>query len=132
MSKVIKEIIIMLLICLVTMLVLAILLYRYIPNRKVVPEVTTYVATEDVQTLLEDDVDSDEGKDDILLTYEVTSSDLKNYQATEDYVPGKANPFGPYNAEEAKPDGNSSSTDSTNTLESGTVPSVYSDKSGTK
>ena len=134
MSKVIKEIIIMLLICLVTMLVLAILLYRYIPNRKVVPEVTTYVATEDVQTLLADDVDSDEGKDDILLTYEVTSADLKNYQATEDYVPGKANPFGAYKAgtEEEKPDGDSSSTNSTNTLESGTVPSVYSDKSGTK
>ena len=34
MAKVIKEIIIMLVICLLTMLVLAIALYRYIPNRK--------------------------------------------------------------------------------------------------
>ena len=54
MAKVIKEIIIMLVICLLTMLVLAIALYRYIPNRKAVPEVVTYTASEDVQDLLED------------------------------------------------------------------------------
>ena len=39
MAKVIKEIIIMLLICLISMLVLAVVLYDYIPNRKVVAEI---------------------------------------------------------------------------------------------
>ena len=93
MAKAIKEIIIMLLICLVTMLILAIVLYKYIPNRKVVPEVVTYTATEDVQDLLNDNIDTKSDSDNVILTYEVTSSDLKNYQSTNTYVPGKSNPF---------------------------------------
>ena len=93
MAKAIKEIIIMLLICLVTMLILAIVLYKYIPNRKVVPEVVTYAATEEVQDLLNDNIDTKSNSDNVILTYEVTSSDLKNYQSTNTYVPGKSNPF---------------------------------------
>ena len=93
MAKAIKEIIIMLLICLVTMLILAIVLYKYIPNRKVVPEVVTYTATEDVQDLLNDNIDTKSDSDNVILTYELTSSDLKNYQSTNTYVPGKSNPF---------------------------------------
>ena len=93
MAKAIKEIIIMLLICLVAMLILAIVLYKYIPNRKVVPEVVTYAATEEVQDLLNDNIDTKSDSDNVILTYEVTSSDLKNYQSTNTYVPGKSNPF---------------------------------------
>ena len=65
MTKVIKEIIIMLLICLLTMLVLAIALYKYIPNRKIVPEVVKYTASEEVQDLLEDNIDSKSDTDNI-------------------------------------------------------------------
>ena len=95
-TKVIKEIIIMLVVCLLTMLVLAIALYQYIPSKKIVPEISTYTASEDVQDLLEDDIDSRTNKDKVILTYEVTSSDLNNYQTTKDYVPGKSNPFSAY------------------------------------
>ena len=95
MAKVIKEIIIMLVICLLTMLVLAIALYRYIPNRKAVPEVVTYTASEDVQDLLEDNIDTKSDQDNVILTYEVTASDLSGYQSTNTYVPGKSNPFAP-------------------------------------
>ena len=91
MAKVIKEIIIMLVICLLTMLVLAIALYRYIPNRKAVPEVVTYTASEDVQDLLEDNIDTKSDQDNVILTYEVTASDLSGYQSTNTYVPGKSN-----------------------------------------
>ncbi len=87
MAKVIKEIIIMLVICLLTMLVLAIALYRYIPNRKAVPEVVTYTASEDVQDLLEDNIDTKSDQDNVILTYEVTASDLSGYQSTNTYVP---------------------------------------------
>ncbi len=140
MNKIIKEIIIMLLICLATMLLLAIILYKYIPNRKSVPEVTTYVASDEIQEMLDDNVDSKDEENEVILTYEVTASDLNNYQATEDYVPGKANPFGAYTGKTTEeqnlnPDGNSDDNTNnkpTNTLENGTVPSVYSDKSGTK
>ena len=95
MAKVIKEIIIMFVICLLTMLVLAIALYRYIPNRKAVPEVVTYTASEDVQDLLEDNIDTKSDQDNVILTYEVTASDLSGYQSTNTYIPGKSNPFAP-------------------------------------
>lgn len=91
MAKVIKEIIIILLICLVSMLIFAILLYDYIPNRKIVAEVSQYQASPEVETLLADNIDSKENE--IVLTYEVTSKDLNNYEAKNEYVKGKANPF---------------------------------------
>ena len=91
MSKVIKEIIIMLLVCLVVMLLFAVIFYEYIPNRKIVPEVAEYKASEKVKELLADDVDK--RNDTIVKTFEVTSADLNNYKITNEYVPGKANPF---------------------------------------
>ena len=91
MARVIKEIIIMLLICLITMLILAVVLYDYIPNRKVVAEVSTYTTSQEIETQLSDDIDSEEKE--VVLTYEVTSADLSSYEVTNEYVPGKANPF---------------------------------------
>ena len=94
MTKVIKEIIIMLLICLISMLILAVTLYDYIPNRKVVAKITKYNTSEEIQAQLADDIDSEEKE--VILTYEVTSSDLSAYEVTNEYVPGKANPFSDY------------------------------------
>lgn len=111
MAKVIKEIIIMLVICLLTMLVLAIALYRYIPNRKAVPEVVIYTASEDVQDLLEDNIDTKSDQDNVILTYEVTASDLSGYQSTNTYVPGKSNPFAPASSS-VSTDGGSDSNNS--------------------
>ena len=91
MSKVFKEIMIMLLTCLVGILLFAVIFYEYIPNRKVVPEVTQYAASEQVKEAMADDID--QRNDQVVLTYKVTSSDLTNYKVTKDYVPGKANPF---------------------------------------
>ncbi len=93
MAKTIKEIIIMLLACLVAMLTLAIILYKYIPSKKIVPEVSTYEASEQVQDLLDDNIDSKTEEDKVLATYEVTKSDLSGYQKSNDYIPGKSNPF---------------------------------------
>ena len=68
----------MLLVCLVTMLVLAISLYKLIPNRKIVPEVVTYKASEEIQDLLEDNIDQkDNQTSQNIATYEVTASELK-------------------------------------------------------
>ena len=129
MSKVIKEIIIMLLICLVVMLLFAVIFYEYIPNRKIVPEVVQYQATEEVKQQLADDIDQD-NDDKIVLTYEVTSSDLYNYEVTNDYVPGKAAPFAvivdePEETEETdnttnSTNGSSTTTDTTKTSSSKT------------
>ena len=84
MTKVIKEIIIMLLVCLVAMLVLAIALYQYIPGKKVVPVISKYQASEQVQDLLEDNIDQKNDKDRVILTYEVTKGELSEYQVTND------------------------------------------------
>ena len=94
MTKAIKEIIIMLLICLVVMLGLAIALYKYIPSKKNIPEIAKYVVSEQVQDLLEDNIDQKSDKDRVILTYEVTKGELSGYQITNDYIPGKSNPFG--------------------------------------
>ena len=69
-KKIFKEIIIMLLVCLVTMLVFAIVLYNFIPNRKTVAEVTEYSPSESIQTLLEDNIDSND-RSEVILSYEV-------------------------------------------------------------
>ncbi len=91
MAKVIKEIIIMLLVCLVGILLYAVAFYKFIPNRKVVAEVRQYKASEQITEQLSDNVE--ERDDKIIKTYEVTSTDLNNYQVKDKYVPGKANPF---------------------------------------
>ena len=112
MAKVIKEIIIMLLVCLLTMLVLAIALYRFIPNRKVVPEVVTYTASEEIQDLLDDNIDKKSDANDVISTYEVTASDLSGYQTTNVYVPGKSNPFAETNTSTSTSDGTSGENNS--------------------
>ena len=94
--KFIKEVIIMLLVCLIGMLAFAVVFYEYIPSRKIVAEVSNYQQSDTVKALLADNVDST--TNDVILTfqegdYEVTSADLNNYEITNDYVPGKANPF---------------------------------------
>ena len=139
MTKAIKEIIIMLLVCLATMLILAIVLYKYIPSKKQVPEIAKYVATEQVQDLLEDNVDQKKDEDRIIYTYEVTKGDLAGYQTTKDYVPGKTNPFAAYTAQ---PDGEITQTpassgenqasepSSTEQNTAVTNPSVYQNTSG--
>ena len=146
MAKVIKEIIIMLVICLLTMLVLAIALYRYIPNRKAVPEVVTYTGSEDVQDLLEDNIDTKSDQDNVILTYEVTASDLSGYQSTNTYIPGKSNPFAPASSSvstDGGSDSNNSGDNNGNIENNGTsqknpnqstestAPSIYNGK-GTK
>ena len=109
MAKIIKEIIIMLLVCLAGMLLFAVILYEYIPNRKVVPEVSLYSAPEQIKEMIADDIDK--RNEQIIKTFEVTSSDLTNYKITNDYVAGKSNPFG---AGKHNPDSESSTKKNAN------------------
>ena len=94
-EKVIKEMIIILLICLAIILILGVLLYEYVPSNKIIPDAVSYTTPEAVQEELSksEDVENDE----IILTYSVDSTDLDNYERINTYVPGKPNPFSPYN-----------------------------------
>ena len=112
-KSVIKELIIVLLLCLAIVLILGILFYEYIPISKEVPEEVNYSISDDVQQKL-DEIDEnlrDEKHDeDNPVTDSVTSTDLNNYERVKDYRPGKANPFGPYETTATDPSGSGSST----------------------
>ena len=81
----------MLLTCLAGMLLFAVIFYEFIPNKKVVPEIAKYNASEKIKELISDDIDK--RNETIIKTFEVTSSDLTNYKIANDYVAGKSNPF---------------------------------------
>jgi len=97
-KTIIKEIIIMLLLCLAILVVLGILLYDYVPMTKTIPNPVSYTTPDNVKKELADAVGVDESQ--IIMTYEVDSTDLNNYKKTQDYKPGKANPFSSYETSE--------------------------------
>ena len=141
MAKVIKEIIIMLLICLLTMFIFAIALYKFIPNKKAIPEIQEYVADSDIKDLLEDDIKNRSSDENIILTYEVTKNDLAGYQKTYTYVPGKANPFAPVSEDPETnattnttntTGGSSTSSNTSTTTNSSTSTNSLLDDDGTK
>ena len=84
-KNIIKEIIIVLL------LILGILLYEYVPNNKIIPQQVSYTTPENVKEELSTSENVDDSQ--VIMTYEVTATDLTNYKKTKDYVSGKKNPF---------------------------------------
>ena len=106
-----KEIIIGLLLCLAILLVLAVMMYSFIPNNKVIPEPIKYSAPQEVKKVL-DEAATDSSQ--VILTYEVNSSDLSLAQRTNDYNPGKVNPFSSYQVQQTTPtEGGNSNTGGT-------------------
>ena len=92
MAKVIiRETIISLLVCLAILLILSVALYNYIPANKVVPESVEYTPSTEIKNQLNAEVEDNSSE--ILMTYEITASDLDNFEKTNEYNPGKANPF---------------------------------------
>ena len=124
-KKVIKEIIIMLLLCLAIILILGVLLYEYVPSNKIIPDEVSYTTPTAVQEELSksEDVESDE----VILTYSVDSTDLDNYERINTYVPGKPNPFSSYETSGEDTNQSGSSTGSSN---SGTSTSTGTNNSG--
>lgn len=130
MPKFIKEIIIILLVILVSMLIFAVLLYDYIPNRIQSKETVSYTATDSVKSMLQDSVAKE--TENIILTYEVTGSDLTNYEKAKEYVPGKQNPFAEYKApvdEEGEEEQNTTTTKSSSSSKSSSSASSKSSSS---
>ena len=141
-KKFIKEMMIMLLICLAIILILGVLLYEYVPSNKIILEEVSYTTPTAVQEELSkgENVENDE----IILTYSVDSTDLDNYERINTYVPGKPNPFSPYDEtveeENIIQSGDTSNTDNNTISESSTEKnntihsknSVYYPDTGTK
>lgn len=125
-KKVIKEIIIVLLLCLAIILLLGLLLYDYVPMAKVVPEPVSYVTPEEVQEELLSAGGVDESQ--IVMTYQIDSTDLNNYKRIQDYKPGKTNPFSSY---ETGTTGENTTSNNSNTGSSSSGGTTSSDNSST-
>lgn len=110
-KSIIKELIIVLLLCLAIILVLGILLYEYVPITKTIPNEVSYTTPENVKQELLSSSEVDDSQ--IIMTYEINSDDLSNYRRVQDYVPGKANPFSSYETTAQNTTENGSSTGGT-------------------
>lgn len=96
MKSIIKEIFIILLLCLTICLVLGVIFYDYIPTNKVVPStVEAYKTSNTVKDEISQEI-VDYPKQNI--TLEITDSDLIMYGKDHVYESGKANPFAPASA----------------------------------
>lgn len=93
-KNIIKEIIIMLLLCLAIILVLGVLLYEYVPSHKIIPDEVSYTTPENIK----EELSKSDGVDDeqVILTYSIDATDLNNYERINTYVAGKPNPFSSY------------------------------------
>lgn len=90
-KNVVKEIIIILLLCLAIILILGVLFYDFNPSSITVPSAVEYATSSNVTQALIKTGGVDESQ--IVMTYELDSSDMKNYEKTNEYIPGKTNPF---------------------------------------
>lgn len=130
-KTVIKEIIIILLLCLAIILLLGILLYEYIPITKTIPNPVSYTTPENVKQELAETEGIDESQ--VIMTYEVDSNDLSNYKKIQNYKPGKANPFSSYETTATNTTtGNSSSGKSENATNNNTTNSGTSNQTSTQ
>ena len=112
-KDIIKEIIIFLLLALAIILILGVLLYKYIPANKIIPEKVSYTTPENVKTELQTDESVDDSE--VVVTYQIDSTDLSNYKKIQEYVPGKKNPFASVQQADTTSDSNSNSETTGNT-----------------
>ena len=91
-KTILKEILIILLVCVAIVLLMAVIFYNYIPTNKVIPaKVTAYQLPQNVEEIInETTIDSYNSSS---INYTIDNADLSKYQATQSYNPGKADPF---------------------------------------
>lgn len=91
MKSVIKEILIIVLLCCAVCLILGVVFYDYIPTNKVIPsQVQAYQTSNTIKDGISQGVSNYEAGN---YVFEITDSDLSLYRQSDSYDPGKANPF---------------------------------------
>lgn len=107
-KSILKEIIIVLLLCAIILFVLGILFYDYNPINKVVPNKIAYSVPENIKNELEENVQntlSVENK-----VYTIEGSDLNIYKKSKAYNPSKENPFASTSSEDTNTHNNTVKT----------------------
>ena len=90
-KSIIKEIFIVILLCVAIILVLGVVFYDSMPNNKIVPnKIEAYETPSEVKAEVEEKV-LEETK--IEQTYQITEQDLKVYKQNHSYSTGKVDPF---------------------------------------
>lgn len=89
-KSIIKEICIMILLCVAIALILGILFYDYIPTNKIIPSKEAYYTPNEVKAEIDEQITEIEKTE---ISYEVTDADLNVYKQTSSYRPGKPDPF---------------------------------------
>ena len=112
MKKILKQVIIIFLTVLTVALVFAIIFYKYIPTNKVIPtKVPAYSTPESVEAEIKESNTVTEFASENQV-YEITDSDLSQYQSKRSYNPGKSDPFKEYT--ESSDDGNNGTSNAQN------------------
>ena len=112
MKKTLKQVIIVFLTVLTVALVFAIIFYKYIPTNKLIPtKVPAYSTPESVEAEIKESNTETEFASENQV-YEITDSDLSQYQSKRSYNPGKSDPFKEYT--EATDDGNNGTSNAQN------------------
>lgn len=106
MKSILKEIIIILLLCCAICLILGVLFYDYIPTNKVVPStVEAYQTSDTIKEEINQEITEFQKQ---TIVMEITDSDLKVHRQEKNYDSGKVNPF-------SKPSENTTNTTDNNT-----------------
>lgn len=139
-KSVIKEVIIMLLLCVAIILILGVLFYSYIPSNKIVPNKVAYTTPENVKQEITEDVSETAP---VNITYQLTDRDINISKKTGEYKSGKQNPFESYSGSENVANGentaggtssgqNTNTNTNSNTNSQGNSDGSYLPNTGTK
>lgn len=117
-KSIIKEILIIMLVCIAIVLVMAVIFYNFIPTNKIVPtKVTAYERPENIGAEISVETDNTFTMQEH--DYIVEDSDLNKYKQTQSYNPGKPDPFEEYSEQTEPVENNTGNTsggsNSTNT-----------------
>lgn len=89
-KSILKEVIILALLCVAILLILGVLFYEYIPTNKIVPNKIAYQTPENVsQELSQNVVESTP----VNITYSLSATDINVAKKENTYKPGKQDPF---------------------------------------
>lgn len=113
-KSILKEVFIMLLLCVAIILILGVIFYDSIPSNKVVPnKLSAYTTPENIESEIEETITE---MDKVEVSYEITDSDLSLYKQTHSYTSGKPDPFAASTSTNTtNPNGGTETNNSTNT-----------------
>lgn len=131
-KSILKEVFIMLLLCVAIVLILGVIFYDSIPSNKVVPnKLSAYTTPENIQSEIEETITE---MNKVEVSYEITDSDLSLYRQTHVYTSQKPDPFSASTSTNtANPNGGTQTNTNTNTnnVEQNTTTNTDPNSTGT-